>query len=181
MALTEWIQRLKEGEPGASENLLPLVYEELSRLAKRQMRDQAPGATLQTTALVHEAWIRLAGHLETGSEEVLHFRALAAQAMRSVLVDSARARGARKRGGGAARVTLGDDPALDCEGDLLLDLHEALSQLATLQPDLAKVAELRLFSGLEHEEIAKLEGVATKTIERRWKTARAWLQDRLVD
>ena len=173
---TEWLARLQSGDQDAADELFPLVYAELRRLAHSQMRDQSGPSTLQTTALVHEAWIRLAGHAEEGGEQVLHFRALAARAMRSVLVDHARAKASAKRGGDWARITLTDDRASNVGPGLILDLDEALNKLASVDEELVRIAELRCFSGLEHGEIAQLLGFSTKTAERRWKSARAWLQ-----
>jgi len=177
---TEWLQRLKDGDEHAAEELFPLIYDELRRLAHRQMQGQSAPRTLQTTALVHEAWIRLAGKFDEDGDEVLHFRALAATAMRSVLVDRARARRSDKRGGGRVPVTLADGPAIPEDGsDFVLDLHAALEKLSEVDPQLSRIAELRCFSGLEHKEVGQLLDVSTKTVERRWKTARAWLQKEL--
>lgn len=156
-----------------------LVYAELRRLARRAMSRQAPGHTLQTTALLHEAWLRLE---KVGArwESEEHFLAVAARAMRSVLVDHARRRSADKRGGGRQRVDLDDlvDVLQQRSADLLA-LDEALAELARLDEELGRIVELRFFGGLKHPAIADLLGVSLRRVERGWSTARSWLYTRL--
>ena len=170
------------GEQAALDDLLPLVYGELHQQAERAMRAQPVGHTLQTTALVHEAYLRLVDMQEVGWQGRAHFFGVAARAMRSVLVDHARARRAAKRGGGIAPVTLGaadgakasDADEIDVEA-----LDAALARLAALDPRQAQVVELRYFGGLSIEETAQVLGVSHATIEREWRTARLWLRREL--
>lgn len=160
----------------APESLFPLVYDELHGLAAKLIGQGAPARTLQATALVHEAYVRLAGR-EACFENRLHFFRVAARAMRGVLVNHARDRSRQKRGGDRARVTLGPDAA-PVERPLtdLLDLDAALDELAATDEELAQVVELRFFSGLTLEEMARLLEVSTPTVERRWRVARAFLR-----
>lgn len=156
------------------------LYAELRERAHGMMRGQPAHHTLQTTALVHEAWMRVrAGRTERTLEDA-QFLGLAASAMRSVLVDHARARTADKRGGGALRVELGSEELLAAAAeDTLLEVDQALERLAALDPLLARVAEMRLFGGLEHQEAAQVLGVSTRTVERAWTTVRAWMRREL--
>jgi RNA polymerase sigma-70 factor, ECF subfamily len=161
----------------AAEALLPEVYAELHRQAERAMRGEGAEHTLQATALVHEAWLRLADQHVAWNDRA-HFHGVAAQLMRRILVDHARARHAAKRGGGATRVTLSDAPAAEQGADVLA-LHEALERLAALDPDQAHLVELRWFGGLSIEETAKVLGVSPATVKREWAVARAWLRREL--
>ncbi|MEO0650594.1 MAG: ECF-type sigma factor [Planctomycetota bacterium] len=177
--VTQILGRMRAGDPQAAEQLLPLLQAELRRLAERAMAGQRPDHTLQPTALLHEAWIRVAGAPgEVHGRE--HFLALAATAMRSVLVDHARRRRAEKRGGGAGRESLDgiviewEDRALD-----LVALDDALEQLGGLDPALVRVVELRFFAGLAHPAIAEAEGRSLRSVERDWAVARDWLRQRL--
>jgi RNA polymerase sigma factor (TIGR02999 family) len=183
--LTALLQAWSGGDESALNELLPLVYGELRRQAARQLRSQPPGHTLQATALVHEAYLRLAdapGDWQGRS----HFFGVAARAMRSILVDHARARRAAKRGGGGVAVTLGaaeragelPDRTADADVDVEA-LDEALTRLAGLDPRQARVVELRYFGGLSIEETAGVLGVSHATVEREWKTARLWLRREL--
>ena len=166
----------KGGEQGALDQLVPLVYDELRRLARRYLRRERPDHTLQTTALVHEAYLRLVGSKPSDWENRVHFFAAAAQVMRHILVDHARSRQAAKRAGGYARVTLdegavaGGDQGVD-----LLAVDEALTALAALDPQQARVVELRVFGGLSVEEAAEAMGVSPRTVKREWSMAKAWL------
>jgi RNA polymerase sigma factor (TIGR02999 family) len=165
------------------DELLPLVYDELRRQAARFLRAQAPGHTLQPTALVHEVYLRLVDQPTVEWEGRTHFFGVAARAMRSVLVDHARARHAAKRGGRARAVTLGAAHGIaggtaDAEVDVLA-LDEALTRLAALDPRQTQVVELRYFGGLSIEETAHVLGVSGATVERDWKTARLWLRREL--
>ena len=180
------LDRLAGGDPAAGGELLPLLYQDLRARAAVVMREERADHTLQPTALVHEAWMKLAGIFEDGGgdeariEGRAHFLGIAARAMRQVLVDHARRRRATKRGEACKRVTL--DPALAFYegGDVdLLDLEEALSELAASDPELGRLVELRFFSGLEVREIADLLGVSHRRIERGWVFARTWLRRRL--
>jgi RNA polymerase sigma factor (TIGR02999 family) len=144
------------------------------------MRAQPPGHTLQATGLVHEAYLRLVNHQPAGWNGRGHFFAVAAKAMRSILVDHARARGAAKRGGGADPLTLEDVEAV-AEGEVpVLDLDEALSRLAQLDPRKGSLVELRYFGGLSIEETAEVLGLSPATVKREWRTARAWLRRELT-
>jgi RNA polymerase sigma-70 factor, ECF subfamily len=186
--VTALLRAWGQGEQTALHELLPLVYGELRRQAARRLRAQPPGHTLQATALVHEAYLRLVDRDTAGTDwqDRSHFFAVAARAMRSVLVDHARARRAAKRGGGARALTLetadasgaladrSSDPGLDVEA-----LDEALTRLAALDPRQARVVELRYFGGLSIEETAQALGVSHATVEREWRTARLWLRREL--
>jgi RNA polymerase sigma-70 factor, ECF subfamily len=172
--VTQLLEKARHGDSTALEHLLPLLYAELHEIAARHMHGERADHTLQPTALVHEAFLRLAG--SNGSfEDRTHFLRAASQAMRRVLVDHARARNAAKRGG-ALRVTLDeglaghDDPLVD-----LLVLDDALTRLAEAEPRWAQVVELRYFGGLEVTEVAAALGVSTATVKRDWRFARAWL------
>jgi len=160
--------------PGADE-LAPLVYDELRRLAAAYMRRERPGQTLQATALVHEVYLRLAG-AGTPWTDQRHFVGIAARSMRQILVERARARGAQKRWGGIDRVSLSDALAVaaDPEG-MLPALDEALSRLERIDPEQARIVELRYFAGLSIEETADALGMSPATMKRRWALARAWL------
>jgi len=160
----------------AAEDLLPLVYEELRRLAAVKMSNETPGQTLQPTALVHEAWLRLSQESRTTWKNRDQFYAMAAEVMRRILVDRARRRRSRKHGGDRERVEL-DAVELPVPADdaLILDVHEALEKLAAEDPEKASVVKLRFFVGLENSEVAALMGVSGKTVQRHWAFAKAWL------
>ena len=167
------------GDPQAAAQLLPLVYEELRRLAAAQMAHEKPGQTLNATALVHEAYLRLAG--DQRFENRRHFLAAAAEAMRRILVDGARRRGRRKRGGGRVRLDLLDRAvALPEDPDLILSLEELLPRLEAEDPAAAQIARLHLFGGLSIEEAAQVEGISRAVAYRHWKYSRAWLREALA-
>jgi RNA polymerase sigma factor (TIGR02999 family) len=173
-ATTRLLRAMSAGEAGAAEQLLPLVYDELRRLAARLMGDERTGHTLQATALLHEAWLRLC---EPGAayEDRAHFLRVAAKAMRHVLVDHARARAALKRGGGR-RVDLDADAfAARDDAESLLAIDEALGRLQTLDPQLGQLVEMRFFGGLDNPSSAEALGVSLRSVERGWRTARAFL------
>jgi RNA polymerase sigma factor (TIGR02999 family) len=171
------LRRIADGDAAARERLVELVYGELRRLAERQLRGER-GGTLQPTALVHEAWLKLAGAEDFADRR--HFFAVASRAMRSVLVDHVRARRAQKRGGDERPTALDETVAFLEAGETdLLDLNVALEELERDDPELARLVELRFFGGLSHEEIAAAEGASLSTIERRWRLARARLAQRL--
>ena len=181
---TEFTRLLALGAAGdvdADRDLLPLVYEELRRLAGSFMRGQGPEHTLQATALVHEAWMKLSAGEREGWDSRRHFLGVAASAMRSILVDHARARRAQKRGGSSReRVPLGDvfERAEESVRDVLL-FDELLEELAVTDADLARLVELRFYAGLSVQEAADALGVSKPTAERRWQVARALLWERL--
>ena len=164
------------GSQAMYDELFPLVYAELRRIAAREMRREKPGRTLQTTALVHEAYLRLLKDASLSFENRAHFLGIAARAMREILIEHARARSARKRGGGAVRLTLDDltaavpSPSID-----VLALDEALQRLARLDERHARVVELRYFGGLSVEETAAALELSPATVKRDWTLARAWL------
>ena len=171
------------GDASAAERLLPAVYDDLHRQAARAMRREGDDHTLQATALVHEAYLRLIDQRRVQWRNRSHFFGIAAQAMRRVLVDHARGRLAAKRGGGMKQLTLSgvDEAAAQAdEGVEVLALHEALERLAQLDPDQARLVELRYFGGLTIEETAEALGVSPATMKREWAVARAWLRRELA-
>jgi RNA polymerase sigma factor (TIGR02999 family) len=170
------------GDAAALEALTQLVYQELRRLAHHYMQRQRPGHTLQTTALVNEAYLRLAGQEQPDFANRSHFLAVAAKAMRHILVDHAKASLRQKRGGGAQAISL-DDVALVSPEPMqdIVELNEALERLAALDPRKAQVVELRYFGGLEQEEIAEALKISAVTVRRDWVFSRAWLHSALRD
>ena len=175
--VTRILSAIEQGDPSAAEQLLPLVYEELRQLAAHKMAQEAAGQTLQPTALVHEAYLRLVG---TGQESHWdnrgHFIAAAAEAMRRILIENARRKKRDKHGGGRRRVELPDLPAADQEPDDLLALDDALSRLAAEDPAAAEVVKLCLYAGLSVEEAAEALGLSRAQAYRHWTYARAWLR-----
>ena len=174
------LRRLSSGDADASGDLLHLLYRELKRIASRQMGAERGDHTLQPTALVHEAWMRLFEHESPEWQGRGHFLRLASRAMRRVLVDHARSRAADKRGGGAGRVAL-DDVLAEFEERRIdvLALDEALERLAKMDPQLARIVEARFFAGLTIEETASTLECGTATVERGWRVARMWLSSEL--
>lgn len=174
--VTRLLERARDGDADALTALLPLMYDELRRAARQAMRREGPGQTLQPTALVHEAWLRLSGAGRLKPQDRAHLLAIAARVMRQVLVERARARHAAKRGGRRERVTL-DERLLPDMGRApdLLDLDAALERLAALDAELARVVELRFFGGLDVGETAGVLGLSPATVKRRWTLARAFL------
>ena len=178
--LTRILRELDLGDPRQAEELLAIVYDELRQLARRQFRGERAGHTLQPTALVHEAYLRLAKDSDARWESRAHFFGTAARAMRQILVDHARRRSAGKRGGGAERVTLDTSvPGEDALAADVLDLHDALERLASNDPDLARLVELRFFAGLTLDETADALGVSRRKVAKDWSVARLWLQREL--
>lgn len=165
----------RKGDSSALGKLMPLVYKELRQLAKNYMAAERPGHTLQTTALINEAYLRLVDHKEMQWQNRAHFLAVAAQAMRRVLVDHARTRDAAKRGGGAAKASLEDAARVAARPEELIALDEAMTDLAAIDPRKSQVVELRYFGGLSVEETAEVLGVSPVTVMRDWSTAKAWL------
>lgn len=173
------LARLAEGDAKAAEALLPLVYDELHQIAHRLMSGQNANHTLQTTALMNEAWMRLSGREGTRYESEEHFLRVAARAMRSVLVDHARRRGAKKRGGKNKREVLFDDALGYWEHNHteLLALDEALTRLGERDTELQRIVELRFFAGLTLEETGAVMGMSVRQIHRRWTFIRGWLRE----
>jgi RNA polymerase sigma factor (TIGR02999 family) len=170
------VEHARKGDEQALSALLPLVYDEMRRLAARHLRRERQGQTLQATALVHEVYMRLLPDLDLSWESRAHFFGIAAQSMRRILIERARARHAAKRGGHQIRVTL--DPGLVAAPSSEIDLEaldEALTRLADRDPDLARIVEVRFFGGLSIEETAVALGTSPATVKRRWTLARAWL------
>ena len=177
--LTRILEEARRGRAGAADELAALLYEELRALARQQMAHERPDHTLQPTAVVHEAYLRLVGG-EGSFESRAHFFAAAASAIRRVLVDHARQRSRVKRGGGEVPVRLdGLDPAMTLPAPELLDLDGALARLAALDPFKARIVELRFFAGMTVEELAGLLGSSESSVRREWRAARAWLRGEL--
>jgi RNA polymerase sigma-70 factor (ECF subfamily) len=177
--LPRLLAEASEGKREALDALLPLVYDELHRQAAAYMRRERPGHTIQATALVHEAYLRLMKEPNTRWQSRAHFCAIAANSMRQILVERARARGRLKRAGGQQRITLSDAIAAVPASGATVDvevLDAALSRLAELDPPLARLVEVRFFGGLSIEEAAEVLGVSPATVKRHWATARAWLK-----
>ena len=173
--VTQALALWNEGGSGAAEELLPLVYDELRTLARGYLRKQRTDHTLQPTALVHEAYMRLAGKENPPWKDRVHFYAVTAKIMRGILVDHARAHQAAKRGGGAVKVTLGSADSANDPGADLVALDDALKSLATFDPRKSQIIELRFFGGLSLEETAGLLGISTATVVNETRRARAWL------
>lgn len=175
--VTQILNAIEQGDPKAAAELLPLVYDELRKLAAARLADEKPGQTLQPTALVHEAYVRLIGpdpDQHWGGRA--HFFAAAAEAMRRILLDAARRKGRAKRGGGMVRHDLdGIDPAAPENSDDLLAIDEALGRLGAADPQAAELVRLRFYAGLPIPEIARILGISPRTADRTWAYARAWL------
>src|SRR5215472_6148017 len=178
--VTELLGKWSQGDQAALAELTPLVYEELRRLAHRQMGAERPDHTLQTTALVNEAYLRLADQTNPLWQNRAHFFAVAARAMRRILVSYARGRRSEKRGGGAAKMEL-DEAALVSpeESKEIVELHEALERLATLDSRKARVVELKYFGGLSYDEMAEVLKISPVTVRRDWEFAKVWLYTEL--
>jgi RNA polymerase sigma factor (TIGR02999 family) len=177
--VTQILSAIQAGDPRAAAELLPLVYDELRKLAAARLAEEKPGQTLQPTALVHEAYLRLVGDQHFDGRG--HFFAAAAEAMRRILVEAARRKSRLRHGGGWKRVKLEDEcspaePPADCD---LLALDDALGRLEAGQPEVAAVVKLRYFAGLTAEESAAALGISLRTVNRHWAFARAWLLDAL--
>ena len=174
--VTQVLEAARQGDPQAATQLLPLVYTELRKLAAAKMARELPGQTLQPTALVHEAWLRVSGPGHTNYQNRAHFFSAAAEAMRRILIDNARRKQAACHGGGQARVDVEEtDIAAPSDDRQLLAVHEALDQLAAEDPAKAELVKLRFFVGLSVEEAAEVLGVSAPTIKRHWAYAKAWL------
>ena len=178
--VTQVLEQLAEGDKRAADKLLPLVYDEFRALARHYLAQERANHTLQPTALVHEAYMKLVDQTRVDWQGKSHFFAVAAQAMRRILVDHARSRQRDKRGGGRARVVLDEAVALSPQKDEdVLALDEALEKLSGLDPRQAKVVDLRFFGGMNVEEVAQALGVSKRTVEGDWTFARAWLSREL--
>jgi RNA polymerase sigma-70 factor (ECF subfamily) len=176
VSVTILLKQLRSGNQNAVAELVPLLYDELRRMASRYLQSERPGHTLQATALVHEAYLRLVNQKEVEWQSRNHFFGVAAQQMRRILVDHARAHHAAKRGGPLPKISLDDGLAIsrDRAGDLL-ELDEALSRLALIDSQQVRIIELRFFAGLTIEQAAEVLAISPATVKREWTTAKAWL------
>jgi len=180
--VTRLLREFSAGERAALDELLPLVYDELRRIAQRHMRAERAGHTLEATALVHETFLKLVGQRDTNWQNRAQFFAIAAQAMRRILVSGARRRMTQKRGGGEPMVALGEaDHAQPATAQEILEIDDALGRLAERHVRQAQVAELFVFAGLKHHEIAEILGVSVPTVRRDWRLGRAFLSVALGD
>jgi len=178
--VTQVLVRASNGDEVAAEALWSLIYEELRRIAHRQLQRERQGHTLSTTALVHEAYLRLIDHKKIDWKDRGHFYGLSARAMRNILVDYARRRNAQKRGGGRARVTLEEGMAFsEDQMEDLIALDSVLTRLSEMDPRLGQVIEYRYFAGLTAEETAEVLDVSLRTVQRDWIKARGWLYKEL--
>ena len=181
--ISQILSKIESGDPTAAEQLLPLVYDELKKLAAAHLAGEKPGQTLQATALVHEAYLKLVNAEQAQRWDSRgHFFAAAAEAMRRILVDAARRRASHKRGGNRGRVDLLDEPASFGADQIdLLALDEALRMLEAEQPDKAQLVNLRYFAGCSLEQAAEILGISRATAQRHWTYAKAWLYGQLSD
>jgi RNA polymerase sigma factor (TIGR02999 family) len=178
--VTALLAAWRGGDADALDKLIPIVYEDLRRVAGRYMRSEESGHTLQTTALVHEAYLRLTREQDRTWENRAHFFAVAAQIMRNLLVDHARMATRAKRGGDAAELSLEEAPEINtAPPSVMLALDDALQRLAKVDPRASRIVELRYFVGLNNDEVANIIGISEKTVVRDWKTAKAWLRAEL--
>ena len=178
--VTRLLNAVEQGNPKAAEELLPLVYDELRKLAAAKMAQQPDGQTLQATALVHEAWLRLVDGPSRQYASRRHFFAAAAQAMRHRLIERARRKLRERHGGVLQRVDVEDvEIAAPADDERLLQINAALEELALLAPEKAEVVKLRFFVGLDEKEIAELLNLSPRTVERYWSYAKAWLFERI--
>jgi RNA polymerase sigma factor (TIGR02999 family) len=178
--VTQLLADWSRGDDAAFAKLTPLIYEELRRIAHRHMGGQRPDHTLQTTALVNEAYLRLTDQTKPNWQSRAHFFAVAARAMRQILVSYARSNRAQKRGGGGTKIELDEAAILSPEqSNEIVDVHEALEKLGKLDSRKARVVELKYFGGLNHDEIAEVMKISTVTVRRDWVFAKAWLYDEL--
>ncbi len=173
---TQILERVEHGDPSAADQLLPLVYEELRKLASQKMANEMSGQTLQPTALVHEAWLRLVGNEGQQWNGRSHFFGAAAEAMRRILIDNARRKRAARHGGGQAKLDIAElEIAATAKDDELFAVHDALDKLATRDKPKAELVKLRYFVGLTIEEASEVLGISVPTADRWWNYSRAWL------
>lgn len=178
--ITGLVIDLRSGNAAVVDHLFPLVYDELRRIAHIHLAGERPDHTLSTTALVHEAYLKLVDQSRAGWQDRAHFCAVASKAMRRILIDYARKRGALKRGGSNQRVSIDENEiAVSEKAGVLVSLDEALDRLSNLDERSATIVELRFFGGLQEEEIAEVVGVSVRTVRRDWVKARAWLYKEL--
>jgi RNA polymerase sigma factor (TIGR02999 family) len=179
--VTSILRAAQEGDPEAAARLLPLVYDELRKLAQARMAHLPPGQTMQPTALVHEAYLRLMGKSDLHLESQRHFFFVAARAMRDILVEQARSKAGPKRGGDRRRIQLQDTIAADGpKPEEVLAVHEALAELEKEDPVKARIVDLRYFTGMTMEETAQVLGLSERTAKRHWRFIKAWLKSKLV-
>jgi RNA polymerase sigma factor (TIGR02999 family) len=179
---TVMLAAMKAGDPKAADELLVLVYDELRRLAASKLAHEAPGQTLQPTALVHEAWLRLVGDRAPAFNDREHFFRASAEAMRRILIDRARRKRARRHGGEYQRVNFeGFDPAAPAMDDQLLAVNDALDKLASEHPVQAELVKLRYFAGMTNEEVSEVMGISVSTAKNYWNFSRAWLLNAIED
>ena len=181
--VTRILSQIEQGDPSAADQLLPLVYDQLRKLAGQKLAHEKPGQTLQATALVHEAYVRLVD-VETAQhwDSRRHFFGAAAEAMRRILIENARRKGRKKYGGDYSQVELGEsDVVATFPPDRLLDIDEALNELATKAPEKAELVKLRFFGGLTLDEAAESLGISRTTAQRHWSYARAWLYQKIQE
>ena len=180
--VTKMLRDWRNGDQEALEQLIPVVYDELHRQAARYLRREHPGHTLQTTALIHEAYLRLIKQQNIEWQNRAHFYAIAARLMRQILVDHARRRQATKRGGSDIKVPLEEAMVISPGENVdLVALDEALTRLAAIDPQQSRIVELRYFSGLSVEETAEVLGVSSRTVNRDWNVAKAWLRQQISE
>lgn len=180
--VTQMLRDWRKGDRAALDRLMPVVYDELRQIAARFLRNRRPGHTLQTTALVHEAYIRLIGKQDNDWQSRVHFFGFAAKTMRYILMEYAASQKTEKRGGGQIKLSLNEALETPERQDFdLLALHEALDILAAMDERQSQIVELRFFAGLGNEEIAELLGVSLATVNREWRMAKAWLHTALLD
>ena len=180
--VTQMLEDIGDGDSRAADRLLPLVYDELRQLAREHLAHERPDHTLQATALVHEAYLRLVDSDSIKARSRGHFFALAAQAIRRILIDHARQTNSLKRGGAGCKLTLEQSPPLTVDANVdFLELDDAMRQLAEVDPRYAQIIELRFFGGMRFGEIAELLDVSPRTIRREWRIARAWLYRALAN
>ena len=178
--VTRLLRAWRQGDRDALESLIPLVYADLHRMAERRLRGERPGHTLQPTAIVHEAYLRLVGPEGEDWQNRAHFFAAAARSMRRILVDHARAKGAKKRGGGGNRVLLDTTVMVEPRAVDLIAVDDALEKLAALDAEQGRVVELRFFAGLTEDETADALGISPATVHRKWLSAKAYLHRELA-
>jgi RNA polymerase sigma-70 factor, ECF subfamily len=180
-SVTLLLAQIREGNREAANQLIPLIYNEMRRMAGAYLQRERPGHTLQATALVHEAYMRLAGGQQVPWQNRAHFFAVAAHVMRQVLVDHARRRLSGKRGGNARKVDIDAEALIGAENiEDVIALDEALDRLGQLDPRQSRLVELRFFAGLDMEQLAEVLGVSPTTVKREWRSAKAWLHGELT-